>query len=406
MTTKTKSPNGKSKPAPLNVKDLTNTAKDRELWLNKMAARFVAHAIKATKAHNKANPDANLPTTFPAFRVGVGSTTKRIADYYDPKTGKWKGGLYGVSYHHSVSGDNRFEIVLSLFMGEMRDVLDTLAHELVHAMDRNEHGHEAGFQTLSTVLGLVAGPKDPRNPEAGTTWTNAICGDALIKTMMGWTKTKAIGKYPHSGFFGANTSLDIGTGSIIFGGGFSSMPVKPVGQPTQRNRYRKVTCPSKGCGYVVRATKTMLEMALPICGACHAKTGKVVTMTLSAEEAAALDSTKKPGRPKGSGKKGKAEAKPKGKAKAKPAKSKAKAKPAPKAKAKSKGTAFRNLRVGERFNADATPGIVWTKTPGGKATWTTPDGKVTEGTFKGTHIVRRLRKTTEAKAATKRVAAF
>lgn len=358
--------NGKSKPNTLKVKDLTATAKDRELWLNRMAAKFMARAAKLLKVK---------VSSFPAFRVGVGSTTKALSDYYDRKTGEWKGGLYGVTWHHSVSGDNRFEVVMSLFMGAERDVLDTLAHELVHVIDRNEHGHDKGFQDIATTLGLVAGPKSPTDKDAGVTWTNALCGDDLHKEMVGWTKAKTIGKYPHAGFMGKGSTLDILSGIITFGGGMSSTPIRPATSPAaQRNRYRKVTCPTKDCGYVVRMTKTMLEMGLPICGACHARKGKTVHMVLDSVEAAALEGTKKPGRPKGSKSKTKSKAKPKVKVETVTA-VKPEAKPKAKAPAKRKPTAFRNLRLGEAFTRDGVGGVVWTKESGGNASWLPPEAK-------------------------------
>ena len=44
----------------------------------------------------------------------------------------------------------------------------------------------------------------------------------------------------------------------------------------QKNRHVLCVCTTDGCGWQVRTTRTHVERALPLCGACHEERGEIV----------------------------------------------------------------------------------------------------------------------------------
>lgn len=103
-------------------------------------------------------------------------------------------------------------------------VLETLTHELCHAVDDGESKHGSGFRKIATAIGL----------EGKMTSTHA--GEDLVlefKRVM-----EELGPYPH-----ARLNIEL--------------------REKQSTRMKKVECPC--CGYAVRTTRKWLEIGLPSC---------------------------------------------------------------------------------------------------------------------------------------------
>ena len=103
-------------------------------------------------------------------------------------------------------------------------VLDTLVHEMVHAIDNCEHGHGKEFKKIATTIGLV-GPM-----------RSASAGPKLRERLK--DLSDRLGPYPHSAI------------------------QKPRKQSRLYERPRAV-CPE--CGFTVPMLKAYLHYGPPIC---------------------------------------------------------------------------------------------------------------------------------------------
>lgn len=123
-----------------------------------------------------------------------------------------------------------FEIFISPVLAKPIQVLETLAHELVHATVGLEAGHKGPFAKCARKIGL----------EGKLTATHA--GEDLqyaLNAVVG-----AIGDdYPHEKL--------LGTANV----------------KKQTTRLIKCACPE--CGYTVRTTRQWLDMGAPKCGVCE-----------------------------------------------------------------------------------------------------------------------------------------
>jgi hypothetical protein len=122
------------------------------------------------------------------------------------------------------STDERNQIFISPALYEPVEVLDTLVHELVHAVDDCEHKHGKEFKKIALSLGMV-GPM--RSAGAGP--------ELKIKLE---AIAKALGPYPHG-------KLKVTHRKVI-----------------SRSRPR-ATCPT--CGFQVPMLKRFLAYGAPIC---------------------------------------------------------------------------------------------------------------------------------------------
>jgi len=86
----------------------------------------------------------------------------------------------------SWSKANINEIMIMPTVDDSEQVIDTLAHELVHAVDDNKSGHGAGFRKICMAVGLNGNSK----------MIYACAGDELKQTIA--EIVKDIGLYPHS----------------------------------------------------------------------------------------------------------------------------------------------------------------------------------------------------------------
>ena len=86
----------------------------------------------------------------------------------------------------SWSKANINEIMIMPTVDDSEKVIDTLAHELVHAVDDNKSGHGAGFRKICLAVGL----------NGSSQMRHACAGDELKQTIS--EIVKDIGLYPHS----------------------------------------------------------------------------------------------------------------------------------------------------------------------------------------------------------------
>ena len=86
----------------------------------------------------------------------------------------------------SWSKANINEIMIVPTVDNSEQVIDTLAHELVHAVDDNKSGHGAGFRKICLAVGL----------NGSSQMRYACAGDELKQTIS--EIVKDIGLYPHS----------------------------------------------------------------------------------------------------------------------------------------------------------------------------------------------------------------
>ncbi len=133
----------------------------------------------------------------------------------------------GECWADSMSAGNQFEIFISPTLAEPVRVLDTLAHELVHATVGLEAKHGKMFKRCATDIGL----------EGKMASTHA--GEKLALRLNAFAKE--LGGYPHDELRGAATN----------------------GEKKQGTRMIKCECTC--CGYVARTTAKWLEHGAPLC---------------------------------------------------------------------------------------------------------------------------------------------
>jgi len=108
----------------------TNTRPTRETWL--LTGEDRLRPIFAEQGHEV--PEVKVAVGWPA----TGQHSRSIGKCWPTR--------------NSNDGINPFFIVQSL--GSPVEVLDVLAHELVHAVDDCKHGHSEAFKTIALSVGL------------------------------------------------------------------------------------------------------------------------------------------------------------------------------------------------------------------------------------------------------------
>lgn len=130
--------------------------------------------------------------------------------------------------------DGVAQIFVSPVLGKTIEVLETLAHELVHAVDDCESGHQGAFAKTARRIGL----------EGKMTSTHA--GPGLLERFE--PILERLGEYPHS--------------AINLSGGGSETPKK------QTTRMLKMVCPNTG--YIARTTQKWIdEYGTSLCPCCR-----------------------------------------------------------------------------------------------------------------------------------------
>lgn len=186
---------------------MTKQIKSREDWL-----------MQAVGALTPMFEALDLDVTVPAVRVSVG----------------WPGGsgrknsVIGQCWAPAAAADGTAQIFISPVLDDALRVLDVLAHEMVHAIDRNESGHRGRFAKIAKAFGLEG------------KMTATVAGEDLKETL---TEVAAdLGDYPH-----AALTPDVGK--------------------KQTTRMRKVECETTG--YTLRTTRKWLDAyGAPKCPCC------------------------------------------------------------------------------------------------------------------------------------------
>jgi hypothetical protein len=153
---------------------------------------------------------------YPKFRVSCGW----------PKGARGK--AIGQAWHPTSSGDATAELFISPSLEKLTNygVVDTLLHELIHAVVGNEAGHKGPFRKLAKAIGLSG--------KMTATFAEGELETRLLEL------TGSLGPYPHA-------------------------ELSKLSVTKQGTRMRKVQCP--GCGCILRMTaKWMEEAGIPTCG--------------------------------------------------------------------------------------------------------------------------------------------
>jgi len=141
----------------------------------------------------------------------------------------------GECWPRGASKNNVNEVIISMSLDDPIQVLETLIHELVHAIDDCKSGHKGPFRKMALAIGL----------EGKMTSTHA--GNALKLQLEAIASN--LGTYPH--------------GSIDFSN-----------RKKQTTRMHKVTCQDDGCGMVFRTSNKWVELSAHYldCPICHGPT--------------------------------------------------------------------------------------------------------------------------------------
>jgi hypothetical protein len=187
-----------------------STAVDtREAWLIRAAERL-AELLGA------------VGEEMPPIRVSVGWPGGR---------GK-KSNVVGQCWPTSLAEDGVAQIFMSPVRGEDKtvDVLGTLLHEMIHAVDDCESGHRGNFARIAKAVGFV--PKltsaDNRNDDL-----NAKLAEIA----------KDLDVFPHAAL--------------------TSTSRRAAGEKGQTTRMLKVVCPADD--YTLRTTQKWIDVGLPTC---------------------------------------------------------------------------------------------------------------------------------------------
>lgn len=183
---------------------MTKATKNREAWLQDATSAIRKEVFEAVKL------------TLPPVNVSVGFPSKSALSASQR--------VIGECWQFSTSDDKVAQIFITPLLSDVKAVLGTLAHELLHAYTPGE-GHKGAFKKLMPLIGLEGKP------------TQALPGAELAKKLE--RIAEKIGPYPHA-------KLNAGT------------KIK-----TQGTRLLKVECPE--CGYLVRTTAKWLEVGMPSC---------------------------------------------------------------------------------------------------------------------------------------------
>lgn len=176
----------------------------REAWLT-AAVKALTPVLTATGA------------AVPTVRVSVGFPGGR---------GR-KNAVIGQCWAAEAATDGVAQVFVSPTIVEPVQVLATLLHELIHAVDGNKSGHRGAFASIAREVGLTG------------KMTATTPGEALSARLT--TISDGLGMFPHA-------ALRTGVSGAH----------KPQG-----TRMLKVECPA--CGYTVRTTQKWLDIGTPSC---------------------------------------------------------------------------------------------------------------------------------------------
>lgn len=164
--------------------------------------------------------------TVPPVRVSVGWPSHRGTSQ--------KRRVVGQCWPSTASDDGIGQIFISPVRGakQSAEAVETLIHELIHAVDDCEHGHKGPFVAMGKALGLCR------------PWTATSAGEELQERIEGLIER--LGPMPSGAINGRG----------------SDSPAK------QTARMMKVQCPD--CGCTARMSQKWIDLGLPTC-ACGIK---------------------------------------------------------------------------------------------------------------------------------------
>lgn len=142
-----------------------------------------------------------------------------------------KQGVVGQCFATRVTTDKVAQIFVSPVVVEPYEVVETLAHEIIHAIDDCESGHKKGFIKIAKQVGFLA------------PWKQTPASDELRDKLT--AIAEKLGTYPHAA-------------------------IRPEDRPKVQKTYmilvESVDCDSCEDGYKVRMTsKWIEEVGLPLC---------------------------------------------------------------------------------------------------------------------------------------------
>ncbi|MFC0623794.1 transcription elongation protein SprT [Kribbella deserti] len=185
----------------------TATHTTRESWL--IAAVEALTPMFTELGHEV--PPVRISVGFPS---GKGSRAKAI----------------GQCWHGSAAADGLGQVFVSPILGDVIDVLETVAHELVHAINHanGDNGHGRPFAKIAKKLGFEAPmTSSPASEELKAKLREIAAG---------------LGEYPHAALTDAVLTIK-----------------------KQGTRMLLVKCPDDECGYQVRTTAKWLAIGVPTC---------------------------------------------------------------------------------------------------------------------------------------------
>lgn len=227
---------------------MSNLNLNREAYLEK--AKDIIMPIFKSKGFNLPDDKQNI-----ALSVGFSRSRKAVGSYnpnYD-KEGKF--------IDH--------QIFINPTIDDSIEVIDTLIHELCHAIQKANHplskGHGSEFIELCKAIGLERKPVR-KGKKVINSWTGASANDSLRMQIKKWVDNE-LGQYPHN-------HLNIHS------------------MPKQSTRLLKAFCPQGDGGqgeYKVRITNGVADMGLPICPCCEGSYQDAIRSALNDDDIDNID---------------------------------------------------------------------------------------------------------------------
>jgi hypothetical protein len=177
---------------------------NRESWLTEMASRLESLYFNS----NNITLDSHKVTCGFPHTGATAARRKRI----------------GECHPASNSEGDYFEMFISPVVSDSIEVAAILAHEMCHVADRCMHGHKSPFVRFMKMCELEGKPTATQPSEA---FKHSVA--PIIQEL---------GEYPHA-----------------------KMNVKN----SKKKGSRMVKCECSDCGYILRTSRTNLNIAIPIC---------------------------------------------------------------------------------------------------------------------------------------------
>jgi hypothetical protein len=182
-------------------------------------------------------------------------TDVHISVGFKPGGGPESAKVMGCCYVRLASSGNVNEIFISPEWDNPADVLETLAHELIHAASDCQDGHGPGFKRDALAFGFLS-------PMTSTPASDELkCFLRMVAATLGpfphsATRIMALKRRPKADPVkpDGNASADGGDGGK-----------QHSGRPKQNTAMLKLECINPGCGFIARATAKNLDLGMPIC---------------------------------------------------------------------------------------------------------------------------------------------